>query len=581
MNLTLRDLSQRLALPLVLIAFVLISLMYSVIVPLGEAPDEVSHWSYVQYLTTHQRLPIAEGPVAGEAHQPPLYYLLGGFVSFWVPDQQFESYANPDWYLGNSETPNLLLHTRRESFPYQGGALAWHLVRLVSVVLGAITVWATYRLAQEVFPKNQWLALTAAAFVAFLPQFTFLSAVVNSDNLVITLSALGLLVFFRSARDTRPITFAVLGVLLGLAILAKVSAIALWAAIGFALLIRRQWLSLGERLGRIALTFALAAAIGGSWIIYNFVAFGDPILYARMVNGFPRTEAMTWADWITYGERMYWSFLGKFGGVTNVGMPLATYAALTMLIGVGMIGVFLLFRDLRTNRLSSIAREALITIGLFDILLVVLHMRLETAVLGIDQARQVFAGVPPFGLLVAAGILRLARRPAAPALIVVCGMGLIGLTNAFAVASAYAPGIQLASITAPSSPRMDFGQQIRVLAYRVDPLQVVPGDAVVVEIEWQALKDVTENHWLLLRLGDSVDPILNKEGVPSGGRLTTDWWQKGQVLTSHHIFVVPKDTAPGTYALWLGLHPFGKWEWLPVGGGEMLPLGKIKVTGNP
>ena len=581
MNSTLHDLSERLALPLVLIAFVLISLTYSVIVPLGEAPDEVSHWSYVQYLTMHQRLPVASGAVAGEAHQPPLYYLLGALVSFWVPDQQFETYANPDWYLGNSETPNLMLHTRRESFPYQGGMLAWHLVRLVSVVLGAITVRATYQLAQEVFPQNQWLALIAAAFVAFLPQFTFLSAVVNNDNLVITLATLSLLVFLRSARDTRPVIFVALGVLLGLAILAKVSAFALWATIALAILFRSASLSIGKRLANVVLIFGVATAVVSPWIIYNAVAFGDPFNFARMLEGFARTQAMTWSDWTIYGERMYWSFWGKFGGVTNIGMPLAAYAALTMFLVIGLGGDLLLVKDWRANRLTAVARQGMLIFGLFWILLIASHVRLVSTMLGIDQARQLFPALPPLGVLIAAGILRLARKPAIPALIVVCGMGLIGLTTVSAVASTYAPGSTLTNITAPSSPPMDFGGEIRVLAFRIDPRQVAPGDTVVVEFQWQALKDLTENYWLLMQLGDPADPIVNKDGVPSGGLLTTDWWQKGQVLTSRHILNVPKDISPGTYARWLGLHPYGKWEWLPVSGNEMLFLGKVEITKYP
>jgi hypothetical protein len=63
--------------PLLLLAFLLLDLTYSVTIPLGEAPDEVSHFAYVEYLTAHRQLPTPEGAVTGEAHQPPLYYLIG------------------------------------------------------------------------------------------------------------------------------------------------------------------------------------------------------------------------------------------------------------------------------------------------------------------------------------------------------------------------------------------------------------------------------------------------------------------------------------------------------------------------
>jgi 4-amino-4-deoxy-L-arabinose transferase-like glycosyltransferase len=573
--------AQRCALPLLLVTFTALAGGYSVAIPLGEAPDEVSHWSYVQYLTMHWHLPVPEGPVTGEAHQPPLYYLIGALISSWVPNHQFDVSANPDWAPGNPQIPNLLLHTRQEAFPYRGSALAWHLVRLVLVILGVITVWATYQLALELFPENQWVALTAATFVAFLPQFTFLSAVVNNDNLVITLSALSLLVLLHSARDPRPIIFCMLGILLGLAILAKASAFTLWASSALVMLLRRACLPIGKRLASIIFTFVVAVTVASPWIIYNAVASGDPLGFARMLQGFARPQAMTWSDWMIYGERMYWSFWGKFGGATNIGMPLAVYGALTLLLVIGLAGDLLMVKDWRANRLPVTARQGMLSFGLFWVLLVASHLRLESTMLGIDQARQLFPALPALSVLIAAGVLRLARKPAVPALIVVCGMGLIGFTNASAVASAYAPARQLASVTSPSSTSMDFGEQIRVLDFRIDTSRVTPGHAVVVELQWQALTDLTENYWLLLQLDNSAGPVASQDGVPSGGRLTTDWWQKGQVFTSRHALIVPDVAAPGTYTLRLGLHPYGKWEWLPIRGDEMLPLGKIEITRAP
>ncbi len=38
---------ERFALTALLIVYVALAIAYSVVIPLGEAPDEVSHWSYV------------------------------------------------------------------------------------------------------------------------------------------------------------------------------------------------------------------------------------------------------------------------------------------------------------------------------------------------------------------------------------------------------------------------------------------------------------------------------------------------------------------------------------------------------
>ncbi len=220
---------QRYALPILLAAFVALALAYSVIVPLGEAPDEVSHWAYVQSVAMHWELPKPEGAVLGEAHQPPLYYFLGALATFWIPQSEFTPIANPDFAFDEPQTPNLLLHTRSEGFPYHDTPLAWHFFRLFSIAMGAVTVGATWRIARAFLPNDSGIALGAAAFIAFLPAFTSLSAVVNNDNLVVMLASLGTLQILRIARRPLGVRDSVmLGILLGLAPLAKLSGLVMW-----------------------------------------------------------------------------------------------------------------------------------------------------------------------------------------------------------------------------------------------------------------------------------------------------------------------------------------------------------------
>src|SRR5512143_1006047 len=95
--------SSRRAFGLLVAGFVLLALGYTVTVPLGESSDEVSHWSYIQYLAAHWSLPKPEGAVLGESHQPPLYYLLGALATFWLEPQGFEPIANPDFILDDPQ----------------------------------------------------------------------------------------------------------------------------------------------------------------------------------------------------------------------------------------------------------------------------------------------------------------------------------------------------------------------------------------------------------------------------------------------------------------------------------------------
>ena len=177
------------ALVVILALFVFLATSYSVIVPLGEAPDEVPHFTYIRYIARNGRLPV--GAEEHEGFQPPLYYLIGAASTFWIDTSDYAIRANGDYSFTDDLPPfNLLLHTTEESFPYHGWALAWHIIRLLSVAMGATTEWATYWNPREVFPKDKYVAVGAAAFNAFLPQFLFISGVINNDNLAACLSAL-------------------------------------------------------------------------------------------------------------------------------------------------------------------------------------------------------------------------------------------------------------------------------------------------------------------------------------------------------------------------------------------------------
>ncbi|MBI4786227.1 MAG: glycosyltransferase family 39 protein [Chloroflexi bacterium] len=573
-------------LALILATFIALALGYSVTIPLGEASDEVPHWAYVQYLRAHRELPKSEGAVLGESHQPPLYYVIGALATFWIPAPDFPIIANPDFVLDDPQTPNVLLHTRREAFPYRDVSLAWRLVRALSIAMGAVTVWATWRLAREIFPEGEEIALGAAAFVAFLPGFLAISAVVNNDNLIVMLASLTALQVVRIARRRlawRWRDFLLLGVLLGLAPLTKLSGLVLWLFAASVLLFlavkTRHW-------KEIALRSALAVEVGililAPWVLANLARYGDPFGWSLVLATTEvRQTPMTWDDWAFFVRGMYTSFWGRFGGVVHLSMSDAVYAALG---GPGILALVGWVANARATRLrfDQGARILVASFGGFWAILLAAHIRWTLVVGGTDQARQIYPGLPLLAIVLVAGWGWLfgPRRK------MVFAMG-GAASAAFALAvlvylgSVFAAPLQDVNALAPLggvNRPADFGDTIRVADYRVDRTQVAPGDALTVQVYWQALADPGEDYWLLLQLTGKEGAIANKDGVPCAGRLTTDWWKAGQGFTSRHTLIVPDNVSPGNYTLQLGLHPFGRWEWLPVNGREILELEPISVT---
>ena len=193
----------------ILIAFLILGVIYSVVTPIFEASDELWHYPLVQWLSKGNPLPVQDaknvGPWKQEASQPPLYYwLMGGATSGSIRATWRRCGRRIRTSITASSRPMAIatssFTTAARSIPVAGTVLAVHLARLLSVLMGAATVWLTYRIALELFPIGQWLALGAAAVNAFTPMFIFISGAVNNDNLTMTLCSLGLLLIVKRVR---------------------------------------------------------------------------------------------------------------------------------------------------------------------------------------------------------------------------------------------------------------------------------------------------------------------------------------------------------------------------------------------
>jgi len=421
--------NSRFALPCLLVAFFVLALAYSVVIPLGEAADEVPHFSYVQFLVLHHALPPPEGQMSGESHQPPLYYWLGALATSWVPQRGFDVIANPDFAFDDRNIPNLLVHDSREAFPYRDDALAWHLVRLLSIVLGSVTVWATWETAREIFPADAAIAFGAAAFVAFLPSFIALSAVVNNDNLIIALSSLSILQSVRLwHRGVNVRGAAMLGLLLGLAALTKLSAIVVWvfAALVFFLSARKagNWRTFALP---VALCFGIGAVIISPWVGHNLLQYGDPFAYSvYLTTGTLRTEPLRWREALNIVLGLFTSFWGRFGGAVQIEMAPIVYQALALAMILPAMGWVFYLQEARRQtvnpHMQTLSRLAL----LFWVPFIAVYVQWSLQDRGVGQARLLFPGLSLLAMVFVAGLARLfgARAKIALALMSVCLVGL-------------------------------------------------------------------------------------------------------------------------------------------------------------
>ncbi|HEY64503.1 MAG TPA: glycosyltransferase family 39 protein [Caldilineae bacterium] len=233
-------------LAVILLAFLILGTIYSVVNPLFEAPDEVWHYEYVRWLVEGHGLPrpeqVGNAPWHQEGSQPPLYYMLAALVTYPIPTDNAAEVIryNPHAAMGRADAfgnKNVIVHGRADAWPWRGVALAAHMVRFLSLLMGAATVLCTYGTARTIFPGQRTIAAAAAALVAFNPQFLFLSAAVNNDNLVIACSAAGIWLLVRLLAQEKPRRYqlVLLGVLLGVAALSKLNGLLLFVPTGLTL----------------------------------------------------------------------------------------------------------------------------------------------------------------------------------------------------------------------------------------------------------------------------------------------------------------------------------------------------------
>jgi hypothetical protein len=84
---------------------------------------------------------------------------------------------------------------------------------------------------------------------------------------------------------------------------------------------------------------------------------------------------------------------------------------------------------------------------------------------------------------------------------------------------------------------------------------VSPGDAVPVELLWQAVEPPREPLVVVVQLLAAGDRLVaNLEEEPAGGRYPTQQWAAAELVRDRHALGLPSDLAPGTYRLIVGIY---------------------------
>ncbi len=582
----------------ILAIFGLLGVIYNVAIPLFEAPDELWHFSFVRILAEKRALPVqpSEGKDMWlrEAGQPPLYYILAAPFVMPLDTDDFPDFvrfnvAHPAITAhSDSDAPNVFIHTPHEAFPYKDSVLAVHIVRLVSLAWGLLTILGVYLVACEIVPDQPLLQLTAVAVAAFNPHFIYISSVVNNDAAAACLCTLTLWLTVRLVNRTyrshtlsapvsgaghtlsAPVSGAVrskrdqsvripasiwpLGIILGAALLSKVSALPLLGLVGGALALLwlrdRRWGALFMRAGVV---FGEAALVGAWWYGRNWLLYGDPLAWdvwlidigvhrigvGELLGQFGTVARTFWSPYADlFPASVFW-LLGGFLALAAVG-----WVRLAKRIATGTPRWE---HGTPTRSQPTFNLEGLLVAGTWLVILfasLVYYMLTTPAAAG----RLLFPGIAAFAVLWVLGITAALPPRGHPwAMVSLMGalLALAVLTPLAGIIPRFAPPLvkreavltdivplesSWAEGTVPGGDQPPFGS-VRLLGADVEPSVAQAGDIVEAVLYWEVVSPPPDDLRAAVRLWTLSHRLVGqRDTIPAGEVYPPDLWRAGDII---------------------------------------------------
>jgi hypothetical protein len=590
----------------ILVLFVVLGVAYALTTPTLEAPDEIHHYAYIRSLIDTGRPPgVKEGEKSFSNHAP-LYYTIGALGSFWVGEDDLDAWRvryNP--YFGyrfgdvGRDNKNIYFHPDEDRFGASDTWLGVRVVRVLSVLMGAVTIWVIYRVGREVFPGWPEMAIGAAGLAAFIPEFLFISGAVNDDNGATLFGALALWAMVRIVRrGFSPRRCVGLGLALGLGWLSKLTTAALIPTAGLVVALvawrDRSWRDL---LLWSLVIFGVAALLITPWSVRQYLLHGDPIGLSQEVEGFGEPErspalADLWPD-------LYWlrtSFWGRLGANQ---IPLASWMYIVLdavtLLALAGLARLLVRRSLLRSSISSLhspfaKRFQQLTVLAFAFAFTFGPMIVRRFLRPMPNfGRYLFPALPAIALLLFAGLAAwLPRRRhtllAIGTTVAMLTLGIVALV--FFLAPAYArPPIYEAAAAPEPECRLDWvylenGRPFaRLLGYNLSKDEVEPGGTLRVVLYWEVLEKTETNYVLFAQLfGRHAATVGQRDTYTGLGHYPTSFWKAGQVIADEVLIPVASDAlGPTKLRLDVGLYRRGDGERLPVVDAAGDPVGAATV----
>jgi 4-amino-4-deoxy-L-arabinose transferase-like glycosyltransferase len=397
-------------------ASLVVNLCWALAVKPLDAPDEPAHLQAIRQVQLRRMLPEVHysfardpsGEVVRTFDDPATrYFAMRAGILDEFKLEPYESMQPPLYYLiaGLAASPF-------------GTNPVWTMVagRVVSACLGAAAVGCLWLAVRRLAPSSPILAVAAAGFVGLLPQYSFNSSSVSNDSAVNFAAALSFAVWIGALRkpeqDPRLLRS---GAVVGLALLAKLNALALVPGLGL-LVVFRAWPGPSglARVGRVLRLGAWAMvgllAVSGWWFARNFYVYdGDPSGSREAIRfyraNFKPLSFWSRDDWALLRAMSWESFWGRFGWLT-IRLPGWRYVEAKWAAGL-LLGLSTWTISKTWRALDGTQVRAGILLATVFVTLLASYLQFNFSVAFQSQSRYLFPAILPLALALTGGLATL------------------------------------------------------------------------------------------------------------------------------------------------------------------------------
>ncbi|MFN2137037.1 MAG: ArnT family glycosyltransferase [Candidatus Promineifilaceae bacterium] len=543
--------------------------------PAHATPNELLNYEYIQVMLQIKALPnrgLVDSEVRyTEWHQPPLYFLFAAVAGLSVPVPAADSNPPPPirWpanpaYLGTPRgNLNPVVHVTPQAWPLL------YTSRISASLLGILGVAALFRTGRVLYSPA--IGLLMASLLAFQPNYMHLSASVNNDMPLASVSALvlayTLLIIYH---DRPPIWYLGLGLLAAAAILTKANGVFVLAYLGAA------WLAVFWRHRDVGRTVrsALYSLLGliplwAAWLAFNAVRMKDALGVEgslpvdRVLALRPADFVLLW-PWLGLIWRSFW--LDWSSGDVGFG-PDWFYLLWALFLALALFGW--LRRPPERDLWPGLLIVGLGMLAISYLYFAVKALTVKETGWLVPEGRWWLPVMPGLAWLAGAGFGRWwppekrDKAALAAAALPILSTYLLFLFY-FPALYPHAQRISPAG-SAIEEPAVAYDARLALLTAEVGPL--TEGEMGEALLTWQALADIEENLLVGLQLlvptEDGWRKLDEQYSYPGLGQNPTEGWLAGEIYADRWT-LRPSGDLPGPVAAQLAVQVQANGDKLPA-----------------